>query len=120
MSTIANYAHLCNLFEAPAISYGLVRSYAYRIFPAAYVTCRNLSINAYTTRRSNRLKGMPVEVNSADQFRILTVAQVADRLDVNIQVVYRMIYRGDLPTLRIGNGHRIREVDLLAWLSSAR
>jgi excisionase family DNA binding protein len=60
-----------------------------------------------------------VDATRTEQFRILTVAQVAERLGVSIQVVYRMIYRGDLQTLRVGRGRRIREADLLDWLSAA-
>lgn len=52
-------------------------------------------------------------------FRIFTVPEVAEKMGVSKQSVYRMIYRDGLPTLRIARGGiRIRESHLAAWLDS--
>jgi excisionase family DNA binding protein len=44
--------------------------------------------------------------------RVLTVAAVAERLDVNPATVYRAVSRGELPAIRIGRTIRIPEIAL--------
>ena len=52
--------------------------------------------------------------------RWLTVAQVADRLQVSQETVRRWIRNGDLPVLELGGlkaGYRVRETDLAAFIA---
>jgi excisionase family DNA binding protein len=52
---------------------------------------------------------------------LLTVAQVARRLNVSKPTVYRRIYEGRLPALRIGEDVgplRVDEAELKRWLYS--
>ncbi len=43
---------------------------------------------------------------------LLSIADVADRLGVCRATVYRMVWRGELPHVRIGSAIRIRPSDL--------
>jgi excisionase family DNA binding protein len=52
--------------------------------------------------------------------RLLTVGQVAEILACSIKTVRRLIGDGTLPSLRIGNGVRVSEDDLRAFLDWAR
>jgi excisionase family DNA binding protein len=55
---------------------------------------------------------------------LLTPDLVAERLDVHVETVRRMIKDGRLPALRLGTGRRARlridEADLLAFLDSSK
>lgn len=54
---------------------------------------------------------------------MLTVQDVADRLNVSAACVYALVARNDLPHVRIGTGRgtiRILEEDLGAYLSGRR
>lgn len=50
--------------------------------------------------------------------RLLTVAQVAERLQVNPETVRRWLRTGDLPGIMLGDkaGYRVAEGDLRAFL----
>ena len=48
---------------------------------------------------------------------LLTVRQVADRLQVSRACVYRQVEVGGLGHTRVGNALRISEVDLAAYLA---
>ncbi len=48
--------------------------------------------------------------------RLLTVRQVAARLNVCRATIYSMVERGDLPRIRIGNTVRFTQADLVAAL----
>jgi excisionase family DNA binding protein len=55
--------------------------------------------------------------------KLLRVTEVADRLRLSRQSVYRKIERHDLPALRLGEGTaslRISEDELEAWLARNR
>jgi excisionase family DNA binding protein len=55
--------------------------------------------------------------------KLLRVDEVADRLRLSRQSVYRKIERHDLPALRLGEGTtslRISEDELEAWLARNR
>ena len=47
----------------------------------------------------------------------LTVAEVAQLMRVSTMTVYRLIKAGELPSVRVGKSHRIREVDVDAYLA---
>jgi len=42
----------------------------------------------------------------------LTPEEVADALSVSRHTIYRLIERGEIPTVRIGRLRRVRKVDL--------
>jgi len=46
----------------------------------------------------------------------LTPEEVADALSVSRHTIYRLIERGDIPTVRIGRLRRVRKVDLERWM----
>ncbi len=52
-----------------------------------------------------------------DGARFLTVTEVAAQLRVSTMTVYRLINAGTLAAVRIGKSLRIREDDLMAYLS---
>jgi excisionase family DNA binding protein len=52
--------------------------------------------------------------------RLLTAAEVARRLRVCTETVYRLCRRGELPHVRIVDSVRIRPADLAALLSARR
>ena len=47
----------------------------------------------------------------------LTVAEVAQLMRVSTMTVYRLIKAGELPSVRVGKSHRIREADVDAYLA---
>ena len=47
----------------------------------------------------------------------LTVAEVAQLMRVSTMTVYRLIKAGELPSVRVGKSHRIREDDVDAYLA---
>jgi excisionase family DNA binding protein len=48
---------------------------------------------------------------------LLTLKEVAKHLRVVPLTVYRLIYRGDLTAIKVGNGWRVRREDLEDYLS---
>lgn len=52
--------------------------------------------------------------------RLLSVKVVADRLDIDVQTVRRLIADGDLPAHRIGRLLKVSQVDLLEFVSQHR
>ena len=51
------------------------------------------------------------------EVRLLTVNEVADLLRVSRMTVYRLIKQGDMPSLRVGRGYRLREEDVHTYLN---
>lgn len=51
---------------------------------------------------------------------LLTVEEVARRLNTSTKTVRRRIADGDLPVHRIGRAHRISETDLQTFLAARR
>jgi len=47
---------------------------------------------------------------------VLTIPQVADRLKVSRNTVYRLISAGELPVVEVGSVSRINEDDLKAYI----
>ena len=57
--------------------------------------------------------------NNKGSVRLLTVSQVAERLQLSVALIYSMVSEGTLPALRIGNGRgsiRFREQDVGEYL----
>lgn len=50
--------------------------------------------------------------------QLLTVQEVADELRVSDMTVYRIIKRGELTAVRVGNSYRIRRADLDEYLDA--
>lgn len=49
-----------------------------------------------------------------DQF--LTISEVADRLKLTAQTIYKMIKVGTLPAIRVGSQWRVSEKKINLWL----
>jgi excisionase family DNA binding protein len=47
----------------------------------------------------------------------LTVAEVAERLNLNSMTVYRAIHAGELEAVQLGSRYRIRETQFRAWIT---
>ena len=57
--------------------------------------------------------------NNDENVRLLTVPQVAERLQLSVALIYSMVSDGTLPALRVGNGRgsiRFREHDVQEYL----
>jgi excisionase family DNA binding protein len=55
----------------------------------------------------------------ADYPPVLTTAQVAELLAMNVQEVRRLSRDGRLPSRRIGKAYRFFRDEIVAWLNSA-
>ena len=55
----------------------------------------------------------------ADYPPVLTAAQVAELLAMNVQEVRRLSRDGRLPSRRIGKAYRFFRDEIVAWLNSA-
>lgn len=53
------------------------------------------------------------------QDQLLTLQQVADRLQVSMSTVRRLVAAGKLKTVRIGRNLRVRPDDLAAYIKEA-
>ena len=49
---------------------------------------------------------------------MLTIQQAAERLNVSVSLVYRLVKTGDLPSYEIASCKRISEKDLEAFLAN--
>lgn len=56
---------------------------------------------------------------SQDQ-KLLTLQQVADRLQVSMSTAYRLVYAGEIAVVRIGRNLRVRPEDLEAYIEASR
>lgn len=57
---------------------------------------------------------------SGEDARMLTAAQVAQRLGTSRALVYRLVERGQLPGHRFGSAVRVRSDDLERYLERTR
>jgi len=48
--------------------------------------------------------------------RLLRAVDVARRLSISRSLVYQLLLRGDIPTVRIGRSVRVRESDLEGYI----
>lgn len=51
---------------------------------------------------------------------MMTLEEVADFLNVNYQLVYRLVRSGDLTAVRIGRVYRVTREDLQAYLARSK
>lgn len=51
-----------------------------------------------------------------EDLKFYTTSEVAEMLQMNVQVIARKLQHGELPGYKIGKDWRVRESDLLAWL----
>lgn len=54
------------------------------------------------------------------QDQLLTLQQVADRLQVSMSTVRRLVSAGKLKTVRIGRNLRVRPEDLAGYIEGAK
>lgn len=52
--------------------------------------------------------------------KLLTIKEVAERLSVSEPTIYRLINRGELPTVKIGRALRFDEADIEAYIRKAK
>ena len=52
-----------------------------------------------------------------DDLRLLTLGDVARLFRVSLSTLRRIIARGELPTVRVGTGVRVRHEDAAAYLA---
>lgn len=52
--------------------------------------------------------------------RFLSLEEVADLLGVEYQLIYRLVRRGELPSIKLGRIYRIESADLDAFLASRK
>ena len=53
-----------------------------------------------------------------NQDQLLTLPQVAERLQVSMSTLRRRIAAGDLPVVVIGHSHRVRPEDLARYIAT--
>ena len=53
-----------------------------------------------------------------NQDQLLTLPQVADRLQVSMSTVRRRVAAGELPVVVIGRSHRVRPEDLARYIET--
>lgn len=53
-----------------------------------------------------------------NQDQLLTLPQVADRLQVSMSTVRRRVAAGELPVVVIGRSHRVRPEDLARYIGT--
>jgi excisionase family DNA binding protein len=56
--------------------------------------------------------------HTSDQELLLRIDTAAERLSVSRATLYRLIRRGELPTVRIGSAVRVSTVALERWLAA--
>lgn len=50
--------------------------------------------------------------------KFLTITEVADRLRLTAQTIYKMIKLGSLPAIRVGSQWRVSEKKIERWINS--
>ena len=55
-----------------------------------------------------------------DSKKLLTAKEVADVLQVSRSMAYRMMQRGELPTIRVGSAVRVRGNDLEEFIKKSK
>jgi len=52
--------------------------------------------------------------------KLFTAFEVAERLRLHVETVYRLIHNGALPALKVGRQWRFAEADLQRWMCDRR
>ena len=76
-------------------------------------------ISAELAELFRRLSEALAKLNPEENNNLLTVAEVASRLRVKPDYVYRLERRGDIPSVRIGRKIRFRSSDIDKYLKRA-
>jgi len=58
-----------------------------------------------------------IETKQDDDKAIMTVKQVAQFLDLDVNIIYEKCARGDIPYFRLGKRYRFKKVDIIGWLN---
>lgn len=61
----------------------------------------------------------PVNDGDLPELRLLTVAEVADKVRLSRMSVYRLVNSGALPSLRIGRSYRVSQAALALFLQNS-
>jgi excisionase family DNA binding protein len=56
--------------------------------------------------------------NTLQGFRLLTLPEAADLLQVSTRTLQRMIRRNELPAFKVGGQWRVRESQLTRWIEA--
>lgn len=78
-----------------------------------------------TPSQSKAMKPMPDLTHENDQIsvdarRLLKAKEVADILQVSRSMAYRMMQRGEIPTIRVGSAVRVRGSDLEEFIKKGK
>lgn len=63
---------------------------------------------------------MKRQESQLEECRLLTIKKTAELLMISRDSIYKLIYSGELPTIRVGRSRRIPVRDLRAWLEEKR
>ncbi len=103
-------------FQAPVSAHDDVR--ASEKGPATSTTRTLKEVAKLLATVANQLNG--VEQAKQDGSQLLTVKEVAARLRVTPDCIYRLSRRGEIPSLRFGRKVRFKAADLDEFLNSQR
>jgi excisionase family DNA binding protein len=65
-------------------------------------------------------RGLEVDQILPDSKWLLKAKEVADILQVSRSMAYRMMQRGEIPTIRVGNAVRVRGSDLEEFIKKSK
>lgn len=63
---------------------------------------------------------MKRQESQLEECRLLTIKKTAELLMISRDSIYKLIYSGELPTIRVGRSRRILLQDLRAWLEEKK
>jgi excisionase family DNA binding protein len=66
------------------------------------------------------LDGKVLDRPRSDDFELLSIAQVCQRLDMGKSWVYRRIHEGEIPSVKLGRTIKIKRADLENYLEEHR
>lgn len=68
------------------------------------------------------LRHTPTEmgITMDDEKEFLSLEEVADKLGVTYQLIYRLVRSGELPAARLGKLYRVASTDLAAYLQKSK
>lgn len=55
------------------------------------------------------IEGMTIHMNGSETIRLLTIAEVSQRLSLGRTMIFRLISEGELPSVKIGSARRVPE-----------
>jgi len=63
-------------------------------------------------------KNTAFQINGFSRLSLLKAAEVAQILNISMGLAYRLMQRGELPSVRLGRSVRVRPVDLEQFIAS--